>query len=128
MSKRTTTLGQLAELVGGRIQGDSHLPIYGAEVLGEVAAGEITLVDHLDRIKHLNTTASDRRCAGRKYRASSRLVRRIIQLCKTAIVVADVHAAFATIVSPLSSAARASRDRHQPRARSSAPRPAAAKM
>src|SRR6185503_7034140 len=53
MSKQPTTLGQLAELVGGRIHGNSQLAIVGAAVLGEVVDGEITLVDHVDRLKTL---------------------------------------------------------------------------
>ena len=56
MHNRSTTLGQLADLVGGRIQGDPRLPIHGAAVLGEVEAGEITFVDHADRLRRLNST------------------------------------------------------------------------
>ena len=56
MSKTSTTLGQLAEFVGGRVQGDPKLPIYGAAVLGEVVAGEITLVDHVERLNKLDAT------------------------------------------------------------------------
>jgi UDP-3-O-[3-hydroxymyristoyl] glucosamine N-acyltransferase len=97
MSKRTTTLGQLAELVGGRVQGDSHLPICGAEVLGEVAAGEITLVDHQDRMKHLNTTQASAVVLCEKIASAAGTTNN--SACKPAIVVADVHAAFATIVS-----------------------------
>ena len=56
MSKTPTTLGQLADLVGGRVHGNSQLTIDGAAVLGEVVNGEITLVDHVDRLKTLNAT------------------------------------------------------------------------
>src|SRR5215510_9283034 len=56
MRNPSTTLGQLAELVGGQLQGDSNLPIHGTEVLAEVTAGQITLVDHVDRLKQLNDT------------------------------------------------------------------------
>ena len=56
MNKQVTTLGQLAELVSGHVQGDANLIIRGAAVLGEAADGEITLVDHSDRIKQLNAT------------------------------------------------------------------------
>jgi UDP-3-O-[3-hydroxymyristoyl] glucosamine N-acyltransferase len=97
MTNRTTTLSQLAELVGGRIQGDPQLPICGAEILAEVAAGEITLVDHADRLKRLHTTpaaavvVSDK-IAGEALTTSDGSNRRAV------IVVADVHTAFAKIV------------------------------
>jgi UDP-3-O-[3-hydroxymyristoyl] glucosamine N-acyltransferase len=97
MSKRTTTLGQLADLVGGRIQGDSQLQICGAEVLGEAAAGEITLVDHADRVKHLITSQASAVVLCEKIANSTAAENS--SFCKPAIVVADVHAAFATIVS-----------------------------
>jgi len=95
MSKRTTTLGQLAELVGGRLQGDSQLAIHGAEVLGEVANGEITLIDHVDRLKHLTTTQASAAVLPEKLVAAGGND----PISKPAIVVADVHAAFAAIVS-----------------------------
>ena len=56
MADRSTTLGRLAELVGGHVQGDAATVILGAGVLSEVAAGEITLIDHADRLKRLATT------------------------------------------------------------------------
>ncbi len=97
MHNRSTTLGQLADRVGGRIQGDPQLPIHGAAVLGEVEAGEITLVDHVDRMKRLNSTQAAAVVIGEKVVGElagvgddpARLA---------AIVVADVHAAFAAIV------------------------------
>jgi UDP-3-O-[3-hydroxymyristoyl] glucosamine N-acyltransferase len=42
----TTTLGRLAELVGGRVAGDSELQIRGTASLGEAQPGEISFVDH----------------------------------------------------------------------------------
>ena len=63
MADRSTTLGRLAELVGGRVQGDAATVIHGAGVLSEVAAGEITLIDHADRLKRLATTQCNRRCS-----------------------------------------------------------------
>ena len=97
MSKRSTTLGQLAELVGGRVQGDSQLPICGANVLAEVVAGEVTLVDHPDRMKLLNSTPAAAVVLSDKI--SCDLIGVADDLSrKSVIVVADVHAAFATIV------------------------------
>ena len=97
MSKRSTTLGQLAKLVGGQLQGDSRLAIKGAEVLGEVAAGEITLVDHPDRMKLLNSTPAAAVVLCEKIAGSLESVE-ADPARKPAIVVADVHAAFAAIV------------------------------
>src|SRR6188768_1359562 len=96
MNKRTTTLGQLAELIGGKVQGDTQLPIRGAEVLGEVALGEITLIDHADRMKHLATTQASAVVLCEKIIAAGA---DISSISKPAIVVADVHAAFTAIVS-----------------------------
>src|SRR6185369_1097852 len=56
MKKQPTTIGQLAQTVGGRLEGDPKLEITGAAILADVTAGEITLVDHVDRIKRLNST------------------------------------------------------------------------
>src|SRR5262245_56251446 len=97
MSKQPTTLGQLAELVGGRALGDSNLAIHGAAVLADVVAGEITLVDHVDRLKKLNGTPATAVVLAEKieseFNAASDATSR-----KSAIIVADVHAAFGAIV------------------------------
>jgi UDP-3-O-[3-hydroxymyristoyl] glucosamine N-acyltransferase len=89
MSERTTTLGHLAELVGGRICGDPATVIRGAAVLGQVAPGEITLIDHVDRVKRLAATQA------------AAVVRPEKVNCDwpAAIIVSDVHAAFAAIIS-----------------------------
>src|SRR5262249_46657553 len=97
MSKQPTTLGQLAELVGGRVLGDPKLTIRGAAVLADVVAGEVTLVDHVDRLKKLNATPASAVVLAEKIEnefctASDGTSR------KSAIVVTDVHAAFSTIV------------------------------
>jgi UDP-3-O-[3-hydroxymyristoyl] glucosamine N-acyltransferase len=97
MTNRTTTLGQLAELVGGRIHGEPQLPIHGAEILAEVAANEITLVDHVDRLKHLNAAPAAAVVVGDRI-ADEASAFRDGSIGKAAIVVADVHAAFAKIV------------------------------
>ena len=101
MADRSTTLGRLAELVGGRVQGDAATVIHGAGVLSEVAAGEITLIDHADRLKRLATTQATAVVLPEKIASSftgdlnggadapARLA---------AIIVTDAHAAFAKIV------------------------------
>jgi UDP-3-O-[3-hydroxymyristoyl] glucosamine N-acyltransferase len=83
-----STLGQLAALIGGRAHGDPALVIHGAATLSEVAAGEITFIDHPDRVKRLATTDA----------AAVVLPESISCDGLAAIVVADVHAAFAKIV------------------------------
>jgi UDP-3-O-[3-hydroxymyristoyl] glucosamine N-acyltransferase len=96
MSKTPSTLGQLAELVGGRIHGNSQLAINGAAVLGEVVAGEITLVDHVDRLKKLNATQATAVVLAEKIEGEFLAVGDLA--CKGAIVVADVHTAFGAII------------------------------
>ncbi len=97
MSKPSTTLGQLAELVGGRLQGDPQVVIRGAAVLGEVAANEITLVDHVDRLKQLNMTPAAAVVLADRI-AADFVAAENGSACKAAILVADVHTAFAKIV------------------------------
>ena len=89
MNDRETTLGELAELVGGRVYGDPATVIRGAAVLGQVADGEITFIDHADRVKRLAGTQA------------AAVVRPENIHCNwpAAILVTDVHAAFATIIS-----------------------------
>ncbi len=96
MHTRSTTLEQLADLVGGHIQGDPQLTIHGAAVLGEVTEGEITLADHLDRLKELSSTSAAAVVMSTKVAADFPADLTANQIA--AIVVADVHAAFATIV------------------------------
>jgi UDP-3-O-[3-hydroxymyristoyl] glucosamine N-acyltransferase len=88
MTDRSTILGQLAALVGGQVHGDPATPIRAAAVLGEVSPGEITLIDQPERIKQLAAT-----------QAAAVVVSDMISFdWPAAIVVADVHAAFAKIV------------------------------
>lgn len=50
----STTLGKLAELIGGRLVGDPGLPISGAATLDSASAGDISFVDDtrlLDRVQ-----------------------------------------------------------------------------
>jgi UDP-3-O-[3-hydroxymyristoyl] glucosamine N-acyltransferase len=84
-----TTLGQLARLVGGALWGDASLELTGAATLGLARVGEITLADHPDRDRELAASPAaaviatpDVECSG-----------------KPAIIVKDVHAAFAAAVS-----------------------------
>jgi UDP-3-O-[3-hydroxymyristoyl] glucosamine N-acyltransferase len=88
MGEQPSTLGQLAELVGGTLRGDPATPIEGAAVLGEAVAGQITLVDHPDRVKQLATTSP----------AAVVVPEKISCDWPAAVIVADVHAAFIKIV------------------------------
>lgn len=97
MNNHATTLGKLAELVGGRVHGQSELTIQGAEVLGEVAANEITLIDHADRLKKLNATAAAAAVVAEKI-AAEFIASQTGPNAKSAIIVADPHAAFGRIV------------------------------
>src|SRR4051794_1237254 len=98
MRKTPTTLGHLAELVSGRIHGDSQLPIEGAAVLAEVVPGQITLVDHVDRLKTLNATQATAAVVAEKIEGEF-LATAEGSGRKAAIVVGEVHAAFSTIIS-----------------------------
>jgi UDP-3-O-[3-hydroxymyristoyl] glucosamine N-acyltransferase len=84
----TVTLAQLAGLVHGRVVGDPTLVIRGANVPAHAQPGEITLVDRPERLKLLAGT-----------RASAVVVPREVQPEGwAAIVVEDVHQAFAEII------------------------------
>jgi UDP-3-O-[3-hydroxymyristoyl] glucosamine N-acyltransferase len=96
MSDRSTTLGQLAELVGGRVIGNASITIHAASVLSEVADGEITFIDHADRLKLLLATSAVAAVVPEKIDAQ--LLTYAPESGKGAIVVGDVHAAFAAII------------------------------
>jgi UDP-3-O-[3-hydroxymyristoyl] glucosamine N-acyltransferase len=101
MSDRSTTLGQLAELVGGRVQGDPGTIIRGAAVLKEAEPGDITLVDHADRFKQLAGTRASAVVVPEKIAGSS--IGHVTSgvdatTHAAAVVVGDAHAAFAKIV------------------------------
>ncbi len=98
MNKQPTPLGQLARLVGGRVHGDAQLVIHGAAVLGEVVTGEITLVDHVDRLKKLNATQATAVVVAEKITNEFLAADDNGSTGKAAIIVADVHAAFSTII------------------------------
>jgi len=96
-SKRTTTLGQLTELVGGRVVGDPTTAINAANVLSEVALGEITFVDQAERLKQLAATQAAAVVATEKI--AEHWNENAETPCRLPVIfVADVHAAFAAIV------------------------------
>lgn len=83
-----TTLGALAQLVGGRLAGEASREIRDAAPLADAAADSITFIDHADRLPRL--------LAGPP--AAVVLPEGLAAEGRDAIHVADVHAAFATIV------------------------------
>jgi UDP-3-O-[3-hydroxymyristoyl] glucosamine N-acyltransferase len=82
------SVGELATLVGGQLTGDAEIVIDGAAVLSEVAAGQITLVDQLERVKQLATTQA----------AAVVLPTHIDCNWPAVIRVDDIHAAFSKII------------------------------
>ena len=82
------TLQELAALVGGEVVGDGTMPITGAATLTKARPGEVTLLDKADKRNLL--TAS---------RASAVVAPRGFENALPMIRVADVHRAFAQIVS-----------------------------
>jgi UDP-3-O-[3-hydroxymyristoyl] glucosamine N-acyltransferase len=88
MKNRATTLGELAELVGGKVVGDAATVVRGAAVLRDAQAGDITFIDQAERLKEIAKT----------HASALLLPERLECECATAIRVTDVHAAFARIV------------------------------
>ena len=89
MTSPTTSLADLAELVGGRLRGDPSTQITNAWPLDDATGGSITLIDHEDRLIKLADS-----------QASAVLLP--IDAPETtlpAILVEEVHQAFAQIVS-----------------------------
>lgn len=81
-------LQELADLVGGRLVGDGETPICEAATLACAEAGQITLVDRPEKLKHLFASA-----------ASAAVVPLDLSVDALPVIqVADVHAAFAKIV------------------------------
>ncbi|MFV2069063.1 MAG: UDP-3-O-(3-hydroxymyristoyl)glucosamine N-acyltransferase [Pirellulales bacterium] len=84
----TTTLAELAQRVGGILQGAGDTPIRGAATIDEAGAGEITLLDHANRKRQVETS-----------RAAAAVVPMGVALDGfPTVAVKDVHQAFATIV------------------------------
>jgi UDP-3-O-[3-hydroxymyristoyl] glucosamine N-acyltransferase len=82
------TLGTLATLVGGKLQGDPELLLQGADTIRDARPGQITLADKPELTDKLNACA-----------ASAAVVHSKVTDCnKPAIVVDNVHQAFALIV------------------------------
>lgn len=101
MSDRSTTLGQLASLVGGRVLGDPATIVCGAAVLSEVTADAVTLIDHQDRLKQLATAQTAAVVVPERLFSNSDdsdTTSPIDLAGVAALVVADVHEAFAKIV------------------------------
>lgn len=89
MTDRSITLGILAELVVGKVVGDTARVIHGAATLREVQPGQITLVDRPEKLPQLA-----------KSQAAAVVVPQAMDCQWPAIVrVADSHAAFSKIVS-----------------------------
>jgi UDP-3-O-[3-hydroxymyristoyl] glucosamine N-acyltransferase len=82
------TLGELARLVGGQVVGPDDLIVQGAAALRDVLPGEITLVDSVDRARNLAECAA----------AAVVCPRSVALEGVPAILVEDVHQAFARIV------------------------------
>jgi UDP-3-O-[3-hydroxymyristoyl] glucosamine N-acyltransferase len=83
-----TTLGELARLVGGDLRGDARIELTGAATIDVARPGEITLADHPDRARGLVASLASAVIASPEVECGG----------KPSIVVADVHAAFATAV------------------------------
>ncbi len=84
----STTLGDLAELVSGRLCGEATTLISGAATLDAVSPGQITLADCADRTSQLNQSAA----------AAAIVSVDVVCEGKPMIVVDDVHTAFARVV------------------------------
>ena len=54
----STTLGQLADLIGGRLAGDANLPILGAATLDSAGPGEISFVDHARLLRQVDDSTA----------------------------------------------------------------------
>ncbi len=87
-------LSELAEMVGGDLAGDAATNITGAAVLAEAAAGDITLIDSVERIGQLADTAASAAIVPRDTDVANAST-----LACPAIRVDDVHDAFTRIVS-----------------------------
>jgi UDP-3-O-[3-hydroxymyristoyl] glucosamine N-acyltransferase len=83
-----TTLGELARLVGGDLRGDARIALTGAATIDVARSGEVTLADHPDRARGLTASLAAAVIASPNVDCGG----------KPSVVVADVHAAFATAV------------------------------
>ena len=101
-----TTLGELARLVGGRLEGDAGLPISGAAPLADVRHGEITLADGHGRLCELEGSPA----------AAVVAPQELVVSLRPAIHAESAHAAFAEIVRHFRPASAASFRGVHPRA------------
>lgn len=83
-----TTLAELAQLVGGQLQGDGATPITGAATLSTASLGDITLADHADRASELTRSSASAVITPRDLPHPG----------KPAILVDNVHGAFTLAV------------------------------
>jgi UDP-3-O-[3-hydroxymyristoyl] glucosamine N-acyltransferase len=83
-----TTLGQLAALVGGELRGDPAIEIFEASTIDVSQPGDVTLADHPDRARALAASPAAAVVASPAVDCGS----------KPAIIVDEVHRAFARIV------------------------------
>ncbi|MDG2382810.1 MAG: UDP-3-O-(3-hydroxymyristoyl)glucosamine N-acyltransferase [Pirellulaceae bacterium] len=82
------TLGQLAELIGGRLAGDANLPISGAATLDAAGPDEISFVDQERLLKEVSESVA----------AAVVLKEGMKTVARDAIYVGDPRAAFTQIV------------------------------
>jgi UDP-3-O-[3-hydroxymyristoyl] glucosamine N-acyltransferase len=85
---RTTTLQQLADLVGGKVRGDAQTSIRGAASIARVQAGEITLADAVKLMPSLAASPA----------AAAVVAPDFPPVAIPCILVPDVHEAFTAIV------------------------------
>lgn len=83
-----TTLGELARLVGGVLQGAADLPIVSAATLETAGPADLTFADHPDRLRALQQSPA----------AAALVPQEFPPLDKPTIAVADVASAFAAAV------------------------------
>lgn len=84
----TTTLEQLAALVGGEVRGDGRTVICGAATIAAVAPGEITLADAPKLLSALSVSRAAAAVVGADFPTTT----------VPCLVVSDVHAVFTAIV------------------------------
>jgi len=83
-------LAELAELVGGELNGSGEIPLTGAAPLADVGPGAITLVDAEEKLPQLANSSAAAVVVPRGLNTSS--------LAIPTLVVGNPHAAFATIM------------------------------
>lgn len=87
------TLGELAKLVGGTVEGQAETNISGANTLVDATGGEITLIDQAERLKQLSKSPAAAAVVPQDVEIPAELAETI-----SVIRTVDVHEAFAKIV------------------------------